>query len=63
EAFSKVIGYYLQREFQKRVYSFFQSIKVLYITPEKVQIIDSLRPTYLNNLTKYETFEASTGMI
>ncbi|CAF1021988.1 unnamed protein product [Adineta steineri] len=60
EPFSKSIGSYLQKGFQKGVPSLFQSVKYLYATPEKVQIIDSLLNNYLNNLTKYGTFEIST---
>ncbi|CAF3365910.1 unnamed protein product [Rotaria socialis] len=57
ESFAKAIGSYLQKGFQKGVPSLFQSVKSLYATSDKVQIIDTLLLTYLNNLTKYGTFE------
>ncbi|CAF5031773.1 unnamed protein product, partial [Rotaria sp. Silwood1] len=63
EPFAKSIGSYLQKGFQKGVPSLFQSVKYLYATPDKVQIIDSLLNNYLNNLNKYGTFEVSSGMI
>ncbi|CAF4563896.1 unnamed protein product, partial [Rotaria magnacalcarata] len=43
--------------------SLFQSVKFLYATPEKIQLIDSLLNTYLNNLNQYGTFDVSSGMI
>ncbi|CAF0981001.1 unnamed protein product [Rotaria sordida] len=60
EPFAKSIGSYLQKGFQKGVPSLFQSVKFLYVISEKVQIIDSLLNNYLNNLTKYGTFEVSS---
>ncbi|CAF5220969.1 unnamed protein product, partial [Rotaria magnacalcarata] len=63
EAFSKSVGLYLQKGFQKGVPSLFQSVKFLYATPEKIQLIDSLLNTYLNNLNQYGTFDVSSGMI
>ncbi|CAF0802062.1 unnamed protein product [Rotaria sp. Silwood1] len=61
EPFAKAVGSYLQRGLQKGVPSLFQSVKFLYTTPEKVQTVDTLLCTYLNNLIKYGTFEASSG--
>ncbi|CAF0974034.1 unnamed protein product [Adineta steineri] len=61
-SFAKAIGLYLQRGFEKGVPSLFQSVKFLYATPEKVQIIDSLLATYLTNLTKYGTFETPSNI-
>ncbi|UJR25810.1 hypothetical protein I4U23_007160 [Adineta vaga] len=61
DSFVKSVGIYLQRGFQKGVPSLFQSVKFLYATSEKIQIIDSLLRTYLNNLTKYGTFETPTN--
>ncbi|CAF0922384.1 unnamed protein product [Rotaria sordida] len=62
EPFAKAVGLYLQRGLQKGVPSLFQSVKFLYATPEKIQIIDTLLRTYLNNLIKYGTFEISSGI-
>ncbi|CAF1077117.1 unnamed protein product [Didymodactylos carnosus] len=58
EPFSEAIGSYLQRGFQKGVPSLFQSVKFLYSSLEKVQIIGSLTQTYLNNLLTYGTFHS-----
>ncbi|UJR23099.1 hypothetical protein I4U23_026122 [Adineta vaga] len=60
EPFSKSIGSYLQKGFQKGVPSLFQSVKYLYSQTEKIQIIDTLLKTYLANLTKYGTFDVTT---
>ena len=59
DAFVKSIGLYLQKGFQKGVPSLFQSVKSLYANAEKVQMIDSLLQNYLNNLSKYGTFDVS----
>jgi len=59
ETFTKSVGSYLQKGFQKGVPSLFQSVKYLYATPEKIQLIDSLLNTYLTNLTKCGTFHVS----
>jgi len=41
ETFTKSVGSYLQKGFQKGVPSLFQSVKYLYATPEKVRFLFS----------------------
>jgi len=61
DAFTKSIGQYLQRGFQKGVPSLFQSVKYLYAVPEKVQIIESLSTQYVENLQQHGTFLQPTS--
>lgn len=61
-AFQSEIDSYLRAGFHKGVPPLFVDLRSLYKNKLKVQIIESLLEKYVNNLTKFSSFD-SEGMV
>jgi len=61
-AFQSEVDSYLRAGFHKGVPPLFVDLRSLYKDKHKVQIIESLLEMYVNNLTKFSSFD-SEGMV
>jgi hypothetical protein len=61
-AFQTEVDSYLRAGFHKGVPPLFVDLRSLYKNKNKVQIIESLLESYVNNLTKFNSFD-SDGMV
>lgn len=61
-AFKSEVDTYLRAGFHKGVPPLFVDLRSLYKNKTKVQIIEELLESYVNNLTKYSSFD-SEGIV